>query len=424
MKHSSLHIVHCTLFITHYSLPITHYDKPTDNSLILNPMIQIAKRSLYAGLLMAACTAPLAKAQMQARTPTPNDTLTTPKVLSDKRVLLQIYAPKASEVTATGDFLSVYKPVAFTKNEQGVWSAVIGPLKPDYYTYTLTVDGVRTADPKNATIKQGISSLENVLLVPGSDTDFEDNKSGVAHGEVRDVWYTSNTLGMMRRMHVYTPPGYDKGNTKYPVFYLLHGGGDDDSGWNSIGRAGFILDNLIASGKAKPMIVVMPNGSMPIPPQAGMPGPQVMNQIRDMFTNELLKEIVPYVEKNYRSINSPENRAIAGLSMGGFQTLDVTLSHPELFSYVGVFSSGLFGGAADEADTRYAKALNDTGFNKGKKLFWVSIGKDDFLMDSNKKTLAILDKHNIKYQYKESAGGHTWINWRAYLNEYTPMLFK
>ncbi|GAB4035317.1 esterase [Spirosoma jeollabukense] len=378
------------------------------------------------GLVLAFCASlasSLTMAQTPQRTPTPNDTLTSPKVLADKRAMIQLYAPKATEVVVGGDFMSGAKPLSLTKNDQGVWSVITGPLKPDYYTYTLMVDGVRTMDPKNPVIKQGISSLENVMVVPGAETAFEDNKA-VPHGEVREVWYQSNTLGMERRMRVYTPPGYEKGNTKYPVFYLLHGGGDDDSGWNSIGRAGFILDNLIAAGKAKPMIVVMPNGSMPMPPSTGMPDANMMNRMRDLFSSELLKEIMPTVEKTYRVLPNRENRALAGLSMGGFQTLDVTLTRPELFDYVGVFSSGFFGATIDEAETKYAKALNDPSFNKNKKLFWVSIGKDDFVMEANKKTLAMLDKHQIKYQYQETAGGHTWINWRQYLNQYVPMLFK
>ncbi|WP_420150645.1 esterase [Spirosoma sp.] len=375
----------------------------------------------WLGFYLTLC-ASVAVAQMPQRTPTPNDTLKSPKVLDDKRVVIQIYAPKATDVMVGGDFASG-KPMPLTKNDQGVWSVTLGPLKPDYYTYTLSVDGVRTMDPKNPVIKQGISSLENVMAVPGPETAFEDNRA-VPHGEVREVWYSSNTLGMMRRMHVYTPPGYEKGNTKYPVFYLLHGGGDDDSGWNSVGRAGFILDNLIAAGKAKPMIVVMPNGSMPMPATSGMPDMNMMNRMRDLFASELLKDVMPFAEKNYRILTNAENRAIAGLSMGGFQTLDVTLTRPELFNYVGVFSSGFFGASADEADTKYAKVLNDPNFNKGKKLFWVGIGKEDFVMESNKKTLSLLDKHNIKYQYKETEGGHTWINWRQYLNEYAPLLFR
>lgn len=257
-------------------------------------------------------------AQMPQRTPTPNDTLKSPKVLDDKRVSIQIYAPKATEVTVGGDFTAGGKPISLTKNEQGVWSTTVGPLRPDYYTYTLMVDGVRTMDPKNAVIKQGISSLENVMVVPGAETAFEDNRA-VPHGEVREVWYPSSTLNMMRRLHVYTPPGYEKGSSKYPVFYLLHGGGDDDSGWNSIGRAGFILDNLIAAGQAKPMIVVMPNGSMPMPPSTGMPNAQAMNTMRAKFADELLKDIMPLVEKTYRVLPNRENRALAGLSMGAFK---------------------------------------------------------------------------------------------------------
>ncbi|MGA0557709.1 esterase [Larkinella sp. VNQ87] len=377
----------------------------------------------YSLLLTTLLLSVQALAQTPQRQPTPNDTLKSPRVLPDNRVMLQIYAPKASEVTVVGDFLSVMKPLNLTKDANGVWSVTVGPLKPDYYTYTLTVDGVRTMDPKNPVIKQGISSLENVMALPGAETVFEDNRP-VPHGEMRQVWYQSKTLGMMRRMHVYTPPGYEKGNTKYPVFYLLHGGGDDDSGWPTVGRAGFILDNLIAAGQAKPMIVVMPNGSMPLPPSSGMPNQAAMQQMRALFAQELLNDVMPQVEKQYRTLTNRENRAIAGLSMGGFQTLDLTLSRPELFNYVGVFSSGFFGATIDEAETKYASVLNDASFNKNKKLFWIEIGKDDFVMDANKKTLALLDKHGIKYQYKETDGGHTWTNWRQYLHEYAPLLFR
>lgn len=374
-------------------------------------------------LALALLVSYQAVAQMPQRQPTPNDTLKSLRILDDKRAVISLYAPKATEVVVSGDFQKQYKPLSLTKNDQGVWSVVTDPLKPDYYTYTLTVDGVRTMDPKNPIIKQGISSLENVMTVPGPETAFEDNTT-VPHGEVREVWYQSKSLGMMRRMHVYTPPGYEKGATKYPVFYLLHGAGDDDSGWNSIGRAGFILDNLLAANKAKPMIVVMPNGSMPMNLTPGSNMNQAMSDMRTRFSNELLNDVMPTVEKTYRTLTNRENRAIAGLSMGGFQTLDVTLSHPELFNYVGVFSSGFFGNTIDEADTKYAKALQDPSFNKSKKVFWIEIGKDDFVMDANKKTIALLDKHKIKYQYKETDGGHTWVNWRQYLHEYAPLLFQ
>lgn len=360
--------------------------------------------------------------QVPQRPPTPNDTLQSPQVLAGNRVAIRLYAPRASEVTVTGDLLGGRPPEKLAKDANGVWSATLGPLRPDYYTYTLFVDGVRTADPKNAFIKQGISSIENMLLVPGPETAFQDIRP-VPHGELRQVWYQSKTLGQARRMHVYTPPGYDQSDAKYPVFYLLHGGGDDDSGWPTVGRAGFILDNLLAEGRAKPMIVVMTNGSMP--PPAGPPNPaQGMNRTRELYAQELTQEVLPYVEKNYRVLANRPNRAIAGLSMGGFQTLELALTRPELFDYVGVMSSGLFGQAIEEAPTRYAKALGDPAYNQGKKLFWVAIGKDDFVMEANKKTLALLEKSGIRYQYQETDGGHTWINWRQYLREFVPLLFR
>src|SRR5689334_4240386 len=201
------------------------------------------------------------------RQPTPNDTLKSPEVLPGGRVAFRIYAPKASEVSIGGDWIAQGLGTGgkLQKDEQGVWEITVGPLPPDFYSYSFTVDGVRTLDPKNAMIKQGVSSLDNMFFVPGDAAGFEDNKS-VPHGEVREAWYQSSTLGMQRRLHVYTPPGYDSSKAKYPVFYLLHGGGDEDSGWSTIGRAGFILDNLIAAKKAKPMIVVMTNGSLPRPP--------------------------------------------------------------------------------------------------------------------------------------------------------------
>lgn len=215
-------------------------------------------------------------------------------------------------------------------------------------------------------------------------------------------------------MHIYTPPGYEQSKTKHPVFYLYHGGGDDDSGWNTIGRAGFILDNLIAAGKAKPMIVVIPYGSMPVRASSSMADfAQRLPKMQEMFANELLNDVMPFVEKKYRTQTGRDKRALAGLSMSGIQTLNVALSHPELFSYVGVFSSGFFGGSINDAATQYAKTLQDPNFNKNTKLFLIEIGKDNFLLDAYKQTMALLDQHKIKYQYKETDGGHTWINWRC-----------
>ena len=205
-------------------------------------------------LILASAESPHAGAQPPRRERTPNDTLISPQVLSDRRVTFRIYAPKASEVTLRGDWMEAPGPVKLEKGEKGVWSVSVGPLVPDFYSYAFTVDGVRTLDPKNATIKQGNTSLDNMVFVPGAEAAFEDTRP-VPHGEIRQVWYQSATLGMQRRMHIYTPPGYDSSEARYPVLYLLHGGGDEDSGWSTIGRAGFILDNLLADRKAKPMLV-------------------------------------------------------------------------------------------------------------------------------------------------------------------------
>jgi enterochelin esterase family protein len=282
------------------------------------------------------------------------------------------------------------------------------------------VDGVRTLDPRNATIKQGISSLDSMFMLPGPEATFMDNRT-VPHGDVRNVWYNSSTLGTQRRMHVYTPPGYDSSTERYPVFYLLHGGGDEDSGWSTIGRAGFILDNLIAEKKAKPMLVVMPNGSLPRPAnQAGGGGAAA----QDRFTNELLKDVVPYVEKNFRVLADRENRALAGLSMGGGQTLRAVTTHPDQFAYVGVWSAGIGQDAT-------AFERNNTNFlehpekiNQQIKLFSISVGDKDFTLAGSKNLSELLTRRGIKSELHVSGGGHTWINWRHYLNDFAPQLFR
>jgi enterochelin esterase family protein len=374
-------------------------------------------------------TAMPALGQPPQRKPTPNDTLVSPDVQADQKVTFRIYAPKASEVTVGGDFGA---PAKLTKDDKGVWSVAVGPLTPDYYSYSFTVDGVKTMDPKNASIKQGIASNDNMFFVPGKEADFEDNKN-VPHGDIRQVWYHSSTLDTQRRMHVYTPPGYDSGTDKYPVFYLLHGGGDEDSGWSTIGRAGFILDNMIAEKKAKPMLVVMPNGSLPRPanlprvaPGATPPAEfaKMMAMQQQRFTNELLKDVVPQVEKRFRVLTGPEYRALAGLSMGGGQTLAAVASHPDQFAYVGVWSAGIFGDAA-EWEKRNAGFLDSAEkVNKSVKRFDITIGDKDFLLASSKNLDELLKKHGIKHELQLSSGGHTWINWRHYLNEFAPQLFQ
>src|SRR5215831_19901073 len=296
---------------------------------------------LGAVLALSFCSESNAQGTPQ-RTPTPNDTLISPEVLSDRRVAFRIYAPKASEVTMRGDWMEGAGTVKLEKDEKGLWAATVGPLAPDFYSYSFTVDGVRTLDPKNPTIKQGVNSVDNMFFLAGAEAAFQDNKS-VPHGEIRKVWYQSTTLGTQRRMHIYFPPGYDSGKERYPVFYLLHGGGDEDSGWSTIGRAGFILDNLIAEKKARPMIVVMPNGSMPrpdfVPGAPQTPEMQAAQRAaQQKFVSELLDNVIPCVEKNYRVLTTRENRAIAGLSMGAGQTLAVAPTHLDKFAWIGVWS--------------------------------------------------------------------------------------
>lgn len=364
-----------------------------------------------------------ATAQQPQRKPTPNDTLVSPEVQADHKVTFRIYAPKASEVTVGGDFGT---PAKLTKDDNGVWSATVGPLTPDFYSYSFSVDGVKTLDPKNASIKQGIAGNDNMFFVPGKEADFEDNKN-VPHGDIRQVWYHSSTLDTQRRMHVYTPPGYDSGADKYPVFYLLHGGGDEDSGWSTIGRAGFILDNLIAEKKAKPMLVVMPNGSLPRVNLGTAPPAErakLMAELQQRFTSELLKDVVPQVEKRFRVQTGAENRALAGLSMGGGQTLAAVTSHPDQFGYVGVWSAGIFGDAAEWEERNAAFLDSAEKVNKSVKKFDITIGDKDFLLASSKNLDEILKKRGINHELKLTSGGHTWINWRHYLNEFAPQLFQ
>jgi enterochelin esterase family protein len=376
----------------------------------------------------------LVTSQLSAQAPqrppaTPNDTLKSPEVLSDGRIVFRIYAPKASEVTVSGDWISQGLGTGgkLTRDEQGVWSLTVGPLPADFYSYAFTVDGVRTVDPKNAFIKQGVTSLENMVFVSGAGAAYQDNQA-VPHGEVRKVWYQSTTMNEQRRLHVYFPPGYEAGNAKYPVFYLLHGGGDEDSGWSTIGRAGFILDNLIAAKKARPMIVVMPNGSLPRPPVVpGVPPDPAANAaFQERFSNELLRDIVPFVEKNYRVVAGSANRALAGLSMGGGQTLRLVAHHTDQFAYVGVWSAGVNPQTNDDFKQRNAAFLGAAAkVNSQLKLFSVSCGEKDTLAIAGSRNLhELLNKSGIRHEFNVTGGAHTWINWRQYLNDFAPKLFQ
>ena len=315
-----------------------------------------------------------------------------------------------------------------TKGTNGVWEVTLGPIDPGAYRYNFNVDGVSVIDPRNPAVSESNNNVWSLVYVPGSD--FMDTKE-VPHGAVAAVTYYSKTLKRFRRMHVYTPPGYERGRGKFPVFYLLHGAGDSDDAWSSVGRAGFILDNLIAAGTAKPMVVVMPAGHTRA---FGFGGPG-RRSATDEFVEDFVNDIMPYAETHYRVYTDRRHRAIAGLSMGGAQTLNIAIPHLEDFAYVGVYSSGIFGivrrpGASAEApegpswEEQHRAVLDDPKLKKGLKLFWFSTGKDDFLINTTRATVEMFKKHGFQPEFHESAGAHTWINWRNYLDEFAPQLFR
>jgi len=360
----------------------------------------------------------------------------SPEVQADRHVVFRILAPKAEAVKLSGsDIPGNQQGAAMTKGENGVWEVTLGPIDPGAYRYNFNVDGVATIDPRNPSISESNNNVWSMFYVSGAE--FMDTRE-LPHGAVAAVNYYSTVLKKWRRMHVYTPPGYEMGSGKYPVFYLLHGAGDCDEAWTSVGRAGFILDNLIAATKAKPMVVIMPAGhtSQTFGGRGAGRGPGG----QDEFVQEFLTDIQPYAESHYRVYTDKPHRAIAGLSMGGSQTLNIALPHLEKFAYIGVYSSGLLGiipmgrgGAAPAAapatpppswEEQHKAELDNLSARKGLKLLWFSTGVDDGLITTTKATVEMLKKHGFEPVFKESPGAHTWINWRNYLNEFAPQLFQ
>lgn len=357
---------------------------------------------------------------------------TSPEVMPDHRIAFRVLAPDAKSVKLRAGDIPGKLP-DLTKGDNGVWEVVVGPVDPGAYRYTFAVDGVTTIDSRNPAVSESNTTVWSLVLVPGSEL-FDTLR--VPHGAIAAVEYYSTALGRHRRMHVYTPPGYEAGSGKYPVFYLLHGAGDCDDSWTSVGRAGIILDNLIATKKAKPMIVAMPAGHtsarMMMPGGAGSGTPP-----RDEFAEDFVSDIMPYVEKHYRVQTGRNDRAIAGLSMGGGQTLNISMSHLDKFGYIGVFSSGVFGRRAPAApgqapnpapppewEQQRAAMLDNAALKRGLKVLWFSTGSEDFLLPTTKATLEMLKSHGFTPSFKESPGGHTWINWRNYLAEFAPLLFR
>jgi enterochelin esterase family protein len=357
----------------------------------------------------------------------------SPQIEADGRVTFRVLAPNAATVTVGGDINGSLAPdpaaapapggrggvtpaVTMAKGENGVWSGTtVRRVKPGAWRYTFNVDGVTVVDSRNVNVSPNQTQVQSVLYVPG---DFSETRD-VPHGTVSLVRYVAKTLGGARReMYVYTPPGYDRGSGRFPVLYLIHGGGDTALSWSTVGRANFILDNLLAEKKTLPMIVVMPSGWTPS-------GGQVMtaDATKDPFNDELLKDVIPFVEGNYRTMATGDARALSGLSMGGIQTLNIGLHNLGTFRYIAVMSSGW----TTEQDREFfykAEADKIPKFNSALKLFWWGWGETDIARANG---LAVIDRfksQGVRIETRETPGGHTWENWRLYLYEVAPKLFR
>lgn len=332
-----------------------------------------------------------------------------------------IYAPKASEVTLSSgeiDRLIPGRNKPFTKAGNGVWSLSVSPLPPGIYEYAINVDGVSMADPSSPNVVGNVRGARGFVEVPGpAGKPRHDEWRPVAHGSLTQHWYDSKVTQTRRRIHVYTPAGYGASTKKYPVLYLLHGAGDNDAHWSQLGRANVIADNLLADGRMVPMLIVMTDGH-PYRPQQGEPGGR--EKAMKMFQDDLLLEVQPLVEKTYRVDASRARRALAGLSMGGGQTLNVGLGHPDRYAWLGAFSAAT-GGADAHVQTL---ARNAAAFNKGSQLFWIRIGKDDFLLQQNRTLVESLKKAGLAHVYEETDGAHVWGFWRQALADFLPKLFK
>ncbi len=360
--------------------------------------------------------------------------IVSPEIHEDHTVTFRVQAPGADEVKLTGDWMPAEGWVPgsqdMEKDDLGLWTFTSAVLEPELYGYTFLIDGVRTNDPNNVFVSRDIASNTNILLVPGGQADLY-RVLEVPHGTVTRTWYNSPGLNMSRRITIYTPPGYESGRTSYPVLYLLHGAGGDEEAWNELGRASQIMDNLIAQGKVEPMIVVMPNGnvSQQAAPGEGKRGyykPQFMEMgTMDGSFEASFMDIVNFVEDSYRVKDKKKYRAVAGLSMGGFHSLHISRYYPNTFDYVGLFSAAILPNQNVTSETY--QDIDGTlmqQMDNGYKLYWIGIGKTDFLYNNVKLYTEKLAAMGMSYTYRESEGGHIWKNWRVYLSEFAPLLFK
>lgn len=364
--------------------------------------------------------------------------IVSPQINEDNSVTFRLVAPKAVRVAVAGDFLpsegidpKEVPTFAEMTEKNGVWEYTTKPLASELYSYSFIVDGLRVLDPSNVYINRDVASTMNIFIVGGGCGDYY-KVNDVPHGTVSKVWYESPTLNLTRRMTVYTPAGYDRNRKqKYPVFYLLHGAGGDEEAWMDLGRTSQILDNLIAQGKAEPMIVVMTNGNAGEVAAPGE-GPEGFRQassrqrgMMDGAFEESFRDVVNYIESNYRVYKDKKHRAIAGLSMGGFHSMHISKYYPDMFDYVGLFSAAArFHDKSESPVYQNEKEQIAAQFAKKPALYWIAIGKDDFLYEENVKYRQFLDENGYGYEYFENGEGHIWRNWRIYLTMFVPRLFK
>jgi len=365
----------------------------------------------------------------------------SPQIHENNTVTFSVFSENAQSVSVSGSWMGFGETAEMQKNDEGVWSVTVGPLEPYMYQYNFVIDGVSAIDPDNPRAMRDGTRYASTLIVPGEGSEiFQVNN--VPHGSITKVWYDSPTLDLNRRMYVYTPPGYEDSSEEYPVLYLLHGGGGDEDAWTSLGRANYILDNLIAEGRAEPMIIVMTNGnasqtasitdwseepdaSMEIPPGSNRSEQDIMEGIT-AFPNSLVNDVVPYIENHFRVLANSNNRAIAGLSMGCMQTQIIAMTNPGMFQYIGCFSLGIhfndpFGVISNNI---LIPAYDEHLETMDNELFYVAVGTDDFVYEGVQTLREKLDEHDFDYIYNESGGGHTWANWRDYLADFAPRLFK
>ncbi|MDR0962488.1 MAG: esterase [Mediterranea sp.] len=350
----------------------------------------------------------------------------SPEVHADQTVTFRYLAPNAKEVKLNAQFADG-KPFTMTKDGDGVWSVTVGPIEPDMYPYEFQVDGIRVMDPSNPDCFPNENFKGSMVEIPGKEP-YVYSIQDVPHGDVEYVMYDAPSIGATGRMVIYTPPGYDpQGDKKYPVFYCISGTTDTDEVYFKVGRINFIMDNLLAAGKAEPMIIVMPYGNpaayfppvpMPAPgsaPGAGMPQ-------TDLFSTELMQDIIPFVDKNYRTLATREGRGIGGFSRGGGQALRNGLKHTDKFAWVCSYASGI---GVEDLENNYKNLIEDPDkTNKEMKLIWTGVGNSDFLYKMATDFNAALTKHRINHIDFICSGGHTWMNAKLYLHETLPRLFQ